>query len=77
MGIADSLHCDIKLKATCLTEEMNFKYQNTLDDLMLKMAKSNNIYSFLEFYAGVFLPKEAPTEWTETLERRIDAESIF
>ena len=61
MGIADSLHNDIKSKATCLTEEMNFKYQNTLDELMLKIAKSNNIYSFLEFYSGVFLPKEAPT----------------
>lgn len=43
---------------------MNLKYQGILDEVMLSITKSNNLYSFLEFYSGVFLPKEAPVEWT-------------
>jgi hypothetical protein len=39
---------------------------------MDRVAKSNNVYSFLEFYSGVFLPKDGPVEWTEALEKRIN-----
>lgn len=38
--------------------------------------KTNNIYSFLEFYSGVFLPKDVPAEWTESLEKRININEL-
>lgn len=60
MGIAEAIHSDIKERATCLTEEMSEKYQSILDRLMPRIAKANNNYSLLEFYSGVFLPKEGP-----------------
>lgn len=77
MGIADSIQQNIMNRVTCLTEEMACKYQNTLTELTQCIAKSNNLYSFLEFYSGVFLPKEGPVEWTESLEKRINVGGIF
>lgn len=47
-----------------------------LEELFPRISKANNVYSFLEFYAGVFLPKEGPVEWTEALERRVVAEDL-
>lgn len=76
IGIADAIHNDIKERVTCLTEEMSSKYQSILDRLMPKIVKINNTYSFLEFYSGVFLPKEGPPEWTESLERRINTAGL-
>jgi hypothetical protein len=76
LGIADAMHNDIKERVTCLTEKMANKYQNVLDELMIRVAKTNNTYSFLEFYSGVFLPKDAPTEWTESLEKRIQPSGV-
>lgn len=61
---------------TCLTEEMNRKYQDILEDLLPKVTKTYNIYSFLEFYSGVFLPKEGLVEWTESLEKRINLSTL-
>lgn len=75
-GIAEAIHSDIRDKPTCLTENMNTKYQAILDTLMAKITKTFNVYSFLEFYEGVFLPKEAVVEWTESLERRISTASL-
>jgi len=52
------------------------RYQLALDEIMVRVAKTNNIYSFLEFYSGVFLPKDASVERTESLEKRIDVSSV-
>lgn len=76
MGIADVMHSEIKDKTTCLTEEMSIKYQIILEELMIKVTKTYNVYSFLEFYSGVFLPKEGVVEWTESLEKRINTSSL-
>ena len=64
IGIAEAIHNDISEKVTCLTEEMSSKYVQIIDELLPKVTKTSNIYSFLEFYSGVFLPKDGPVEWT-------------
>ena len=76
LGIAESINNGISEKSTCLTEQMRNKYQTVLDELLPKVTKSNNVYSFLEFYAGVFLPKDGPVEWTEVLERNVSTASL-
>lgn len=47
MGIADAIHSDIKERVTCLAEETSSKYQSILQELIQKVMKTNNIYSFL------------------------------
>lgn len=60
LGIAEAIQKDIRMKKTQLTAETQQSFLIVLEELLPVVTKSNSAYSFLEFFAGVFLPSEAP-----------------
>jgi hypothetical protein len=60
IGIAEAIHDDIKAWPTPLPEDTHERYLLALEELIPVITKSNNVYSFLEFFAGVFLAKDSP-----------------
>jgi hypothetical protein len=59
-GIAEAIHDDIKTWPSPLNEDIHQRYLLALEELIPVISKSNNVYSFLEFFSGVFLSKETP-----------------
>jgi hypothetical protein len=43
-----------------MAEENHQRYLLALEELIPIVSKSNNVYSFLEFFSGVFLSKDIP-----------------
>ena len=58
-GILSAIHEVALNKQTIISKSAEEAYKNILKDLLEKVTTTENCYSFIIFFAGVFLPKES------------------